>query len=275
MKSVQIITDSTAYISKEYAKENNIEIVPLSVELCGEVQKEGYPGEYVEYFKKLAESKEFPKTSQPSAGDFIEAYNRAFQRGDEIIAILISSKLSGTYNSAVVASELTNPDKITVIDSETAVANLKTLIEKAVKLSKNGASRQEIVEMVNRDKINTSINLTVDTLEYLKRGGRLSNSKALIGTILNIKPIIGLINGRLVPVDKVKGKKKAIETMIDMIPNNSKHITICHVQNYEEASKMKEMVSQRITNALISIDELGPVIGSHIGPKGIGICSSW
>ncbi|MGF7059121.1 DegV family protein [Brassicibacter mesophilus] len=275
MKPVQIITDSTAYISKEYAQYNNIEIVPLSVELCGEVRKEGYPGDFEDFFNKLVDSKGFPKTSQPSAGDFVEAYKRAFQRGDEIVAILFSSKLSGTYNSACVAAEIEAPDKITVIDTESAVGNLKFLIEKAVKLSKTGASRQEIVDMVNTDRKNTSINLTVETLEYLKRGGRLSNSKALIGTILNIKPIIGLVDGELIPVDKVRGKKKAIETMIDMVPDYVKKISIGHVQNDNEANKLKELLEERFKDAVVTVDEIGPVIGSHIGPNAIGICSSW
>jgi len=275
MKPIQIVTDSTAYISKDYIEKNNIEIVPLSVEFCGETQKEGFPGEFDEYFDTLAKSNEFPKTSQPSVGDFVEAFNRAFQEGDEVVAILLSSKLSGTYNSATIASELVNPEKITVIDSETAVANLKMLIEKAVDLSQSGASRKEIIDMVNKDKKQTSINLTVDSLEYLKRGGRLSNSKALIGSILNIKPIIGLVDGKLIPVDKAKGKRRAMEKMIDMIPSDSKRITICHVQNFDEANKIKVLISEKFGNALIDIDELGPVIGSHIGPKGIGICSSW
>ena len=275
MRPVQIITDSTAYLSKEYAEKNNIEIVPLSVELCGEVQKEGYPGDFEDFFNKLVGSKGFPKTSQPSAGDFIEAYKRAFKRGDEIVAILFSSKLSGTYNSASVAAEIEAPDKITVIDTGTAVGNLRFLIEKAVKLSKTGASRQEIVDMVNTDRKNTSINLTVETLEYLKRGGRLSNSKAIIGTILNIKPIIGLVDGRLIPVDKVRGKKKAIETMIDMVPDYVNRISIGHVQNHDEANELKKLLEERFKQAIITIDEIGPVIGSHIGPKAIGICSSW
>ncbi len=275
MRPIQIITDSTAYISRDYAKVNNIEIVPLSIELNGEVAKEGYPGEFDEFFSRLKSSNDFPKTSQPSAGDFVEAYKRAFERGDEIVAILFSSKLSGTYNSACLAAEIVGQEKITVIDSETAVGNLKLLIEKAVKLSQNGASRQEIVDMVNTDKKNTSINLTVETLEYLKRGGRLSNSKAVIGTLLNIKPIIGLVDGILVPVDKVRGKKKAIEAIINMVPDEVKRISIGHVQNYDEANKIKELLEERFKQAVVTVDEIGPVVGGHVGPNAIGICSSW
>ncbi|KNF10003.1 EDD domain protein, DegV family [Gottschalkia purinilytica] len=275
MSRVQVITDSTAYIPKEYIKENEIEVVPLSVELCGEVQKEGFPGEFDDFFYKLENTKDYPKTSQPAVGEFIEAYERAFKRGDEIVAIIFSSKLSGAYNSACTAANMLNSDKITVIDTESAVGNLKVLVETAVDLSKQNASRQEIVEAIKNVRENMSINLTVESLEYLKRGGRLSNVEAVIGTLLNIKPIIGLIEGKLIATEKIRGKKKAINNMIDKVPDHVKKISIGHVQNIDEALELKSILETKFSNARITIDEIGPVIGAHLGPKAIGICSSW
>ncbi|AFS78205.1 putative DegV domain-containing protein [Gottschalkia acidurici 9a] len=275
MSNIQIVVDSTSYISSDYIKENNIEVVHLSVELDGKTDKEGLPGTFNEYFNRLQSTKDFPKTSQPPMGEFVEAYKRAFERGDEILAITFSSKLSGTYNSACMAAEMIDSEKITVIDSETAVGNYRVLIDIAVNLAKKGASREEILEEINNARKNTNINLTVESLEYLKRGGRLSNAQAIIGALLNIKPIIGLIDGELIATDKLRGKKKAIDFMISKIPENVKVISVEYIQNLEEAEKIKETLQEKFKDAEVNLNELGPVIGSHLGPKAIGICSSW
>ncbi|SDZ06583.1 EDD domain protein, DegV family [Proteiniborus ethanoligenes] len=275
MSRIKIITDSTAYVTKEYANKNRVEIVPLSVNFCGEINKEGFPGEFNEFYEKLVNTKEFPTTSQPSTGDFIEAYKKAFETGDEIIVLTISSELSGTYNSARLGADMLETDKITVIDSKTSAGNLKLLVEKAVLLVEQGFRRAEIEKEILIQIKNMSINLTVDTLEYLKRGGRLSNATAFIGTLLNIKPVIGLINGKLEPIGKERGKKRAMEAIISMVPENVKIISIAHVQNIKEAEAYKAQLEKKFTNAIITIDELGPVIGSHIGPKAIGLCASW
>lgn len=275
MGKIQIITDSTAYFAKEDSIKKNIGIVPLSVNFCGEVKKEGFLGEFNDFYEKLKSTNEFPTTSQPAVGDFACAYKRALEIGDEIITIVISSKLSGTYNSARLAVDILNSDKITVIDSKTSAGNLKLLVEKAVELSEQGFLRKEIENEIVKQRENMNINLTVDTLEYLKRGGRLSNTTAFIGTLLNIKPVIGLVDGKLVSVGKERGKKKAMEAIISKVPDNVKRISIAHVQNVSEAQQYKNELEKRFKNAIITIDELGPVIGSHIGPKAIGLCVSW
>lgn len=275
MSKVQIVIDSTAYFSEEYIKENNIEMVSLSVELDGHTDKEGLPETFNNFYENLINSKNFPKTSQPPVGEFIEAYERAFERGDEILAITFSSKLSGTYNSACMAAEMTDKEKITVIDSQTAVGNYRKIVDTAVQMSKSGSNKEKIIEEINKIKQNMSINLTVDTLEYLKRGGRLTNAQAIVGALLNIKPIIGLIDGELIATEKVRGKKKAIDFMISVIPEEAKSISIEHVQNIEESESIKEKIQEKFKNIEITIHEIGPVIGSHLGPKAIGICTTW
>lgn len=275
MRKIQIVTDSTAYFKKEDSNEKNINIVPLSVHFCGSVNKEGFAGEFKDFFDKLENTNEFPTTSQPAVGDFVEAYKKALELGEEIVTIVISSELSGTYNSARLAADIVASDKITVIDSKTSAGNLKLLVEIAVQLSEQGLSGKEIEREIIKQRENMNINLTVDTLEYLKRGGRLSNTTAFLGTLLNIKPVIGLVDGRLVPVGKERGKKKAMEAIISMVPENVKRISIAHVQNISEAQQYKIELEKRFSNAITTIDELGPVIGSHIGPKAIGLCSSW
>lgn len=275
MSKIQIVTDSTAYITEQYAKNNNIKIVPLIVNFNEKVTEEGYPGQFETFFNELKESKDFPKTSQPSVGAFSEVFKEAIDNGYEVIAITLSSILSGTYNSACVAREMVNPEKISVIDSENTVSNMKHLVQLIKELSDKGMERKDIVDRINKQKKNMGIRLTVDTLDYLQKGGRLSTTQAFIGSLLNIKPILGLVEGKLIPLDKVRGKKKAIQAMIDDIPEDVKRISICQILNLEEAEEIKTKINEKFNNIEITIEEIGPVIGSHLGLKGIGICYSW
>lgn len=273
MSKIKIITDSTAYITKEYAQKENITVVPLNYIFGDDIGKEPFPGEFNDFFEKLKTTRLFPSTSQPSAGDFFEAYNQAFEEGYEsIIAILLSSKLSGTYNSAVLAKNMLDNKRIIIIDSLNAAANLKFLVEEAVHMIKIGKTIEEIAYHLNSLKEKMHVYLTTDTLEYLSRGGRLSAVQATFGNMLNIKPIIELKDGELKLLEKVRGKNKAISAIIEKVPDDVRKIGICHVLDKEYAEKMKQMLDERFPNASITIDEIGPVIGSHLGPKGIGIC---
>lgn len=273
MSKIKIITDSTAYITKEYAQKENITVVPLNYIFGDDIGKEPFPGEFNDFFEKLKTTRLFPSTSQPSAGDFFEAYNQAFEEGYEsIIAILLSSKLSGTYNSAVLAKNMLDNKRIVIIDSLNAAANLKFLVEEAVHMIKIGKTIEEIAYHLNSLKEKMHVYLTTDTLEYLSRGGRLSAVQATFGNMLNIKPIIELKDGELKLLEKVRGKNKAISAIIEKVPDDVRRIGICHVLDKEYAEKMKQMLDERFPNASITIDEIGPVIGSHLGPKGIGIC---
>lgn len=272
MAKIKLITDSTAYIDKAFADKHNIKIVPLSVNFEGSVENEGFPGEFEDFFNRLSKSDDFPKTSQPPVGAFLEAYNEALKDGYEIISITISSKLSGTYNSANTASTLSDESKISVIDSETAAANLKALVEMALNLIDEGFSREEIINKLEVQKKKMGIYLTVGTLDYLKRGGRLTSTSALLGSLLNIRPIIALKDGKLEGVAKVRGKKKALEKMIEAIPKNTDLISLCHISALDEVMELKDILLKSFPNTRITIEELGPVVGSHLGPKALGVC---
>lgn len=272
MSDIQIITDSTAYIDKSFVEEHNIKVVPLTVHFEEKIENEPFPGEFDSFFDRLAKSSDFPKTSQPSAGLFKEVFEEALQDEKEIIVLTISSKLSGTFNSASTAANLTDPNKISVIDSETTASNLMVLVKMAVELSEKGVSRNEIVDQLEKQKKRMRIRLTVGSLEYLKRGGRLSNTSALIGSLLNIKPIIDLIDGKLEPVGKVRGRKKALEAIIEDIPEETSVINICHIFALDEAHEIKSILLDRYPLAKVDIQELGPVVGSHLGPKALGVC---
>lgn len=162
--------------------------------------------------------------------------------------------------------------KVTIIDSETSASNLRILVEDAIKMAKEGKSSEEIVNFINTKKRSMHILLTTGTLEYLSRGGRLSSVQSTIGNFLSIKPIIELQDGELKLIEKIRGTNKAISFMIEKIPMDVERISICQILNLDEANKVKGILEEKFPNAEISIDELGPVIGAHLGPKTIGIC---
>ncbi len=272
MSKIKFVTDSTAYIDKPFIQKHNIGIVPLSVNFEGSVEDEGLPGSFDSFFERLSKSSDFPTTSQPPIGKFVDVFKKAIEEGYEVIVITISSKLSGTFNSACAAANMIDPSKISVIDSLTSVANLKALVEKAIMLSENGLSREQIVREIEDQKNRSTIRLTVGTLDYLKKGGRLSSAEAMIGSLLNIKPVIGLIDGKLEPLYKVRGKKKAMEKMIEDIQPNPYTIGICHIGIMNEALEYKKLLQERFPNAHIEIYDIGPVIGAHLGIAAIGFC---
>ncbi|MFA5576426.1 MAG: DegV family protein [Tissierellaceae bacterium] len=273
MAKIKVVTDSTAYIAKEYAEKENVTVVQLNYMFGDETGKEPFPGEFNDFFEKLSTTKLFPTTSQPSAGEFYNAFSQAFKEGyEDIIVILLSAKLSGTYNSAILAKNMLDDKRITVIDSQNAAANMKFLVEDAVNMAKEGRTSEEIVKHLEKRKQEMKIFLTTDTLEYLSRGGRLSSVQATVGNILNIKPVIQLEEGELKLLEKMRGKQKAISSIINKVPKDVQRIGICHILDYEFAEKMNTMLGEKFPHAEITIDELGPVIGSHLGPKGIGIC---
>ena len=272
MSKIKIVTDSTSYISKEYAEGENIEVVPLNYIFGEETYKEGFPGEFDEFFQKLESTKLFPTTSQPSAGEFVDAFESGLKDHDEIVAILLSSKLSGTYSSAMLARNILEDKSITIIDTETSASNLRFLVEDAVEMVKAGKTAEEIKAFINEKKDRMKVYLTADTLEYLSRGGRLSTLQPKVGNLINIKPIIQLKDGELSLLEKTRGKKKALAGIMEKIPETVEKISICYTLNKDEAAEIQESVKKQFPNARVTIDGLGPVIGAHLGPKAIGFC---
>lgn len=271
MNKIKIITDSTGYLSKEYAEEKDITVVPLKYVFGEESYVEGFKGEFDDFFNKLERSKLFPTTSQPSAGEFYNAYVEAFENYDEIIVILLSSKISGTYSSAVTAGNMLEGKKISIIDSETTVSNLRILVEDAYNMAQEGYSLENIIEHIEEKKKTMKVFLTTGSLEYLARGGRLSNVQSTLGNLLNIKPILELKNGKIDLLEKIRGTNKVISNLLSKIPDDVKQISICHITNLKAADNLYEILSEKYPNAKIEIDEIGPVIGAHLGPMTLGI----
>ncbi len=270
MKKVGIITDSTAYLDDEFIKQYDIGVVPLSYTFEGENYREGFSETFESFFTRFEKSKDFPVTSQPSTGDFVERYNEWLERYDELLVITISSGISGTYNSAVLAAEIVGSDKITIVDSLNTASNLRFMIKKAVELLKE-KSAQETAETILSERGKYHVLLIADDLEYLRRGGRISSFASSVGNILQLKPIIGLVEGKLQLAQKTRGTKRAIDTAIKSVPENTEMVSICHIFNDESAEYIASELKSKLPDAEITIDGLGPVIGSHIGIKAFGL----
>lgn len=275
MSKIVIVTDSTSCMTRDYVENNDIKVMPILVDFDGTIIREGFQGEYEESYRLLELCKDFPKTSQPPIGEFEEIFKNAIESDKDVIAIMVSSKTSGTYNTALMAAHMVGTDNISVIDSQTSGPNLRVLVERANELAKDGKSRDEIVKIIEKEKKHMSVNMTFESLDYIEKAGRLSHSKKVIVNMLNIKPIVGVVDGTIQIVGRSRGKNKAIKQMIDNIHPDSKIIHIAYILNREEAQKLGEKVSKKFPDAVIELSEIGPSLGTMFGPKALGILCSW
>ncbi|UCZ54869.1 DegV family protein [Bacillus shivajii] len=273
-KQVKIVTDSTLDLPKEEVERLGVTIVPLSVTIDGESYIDGVDITPEEYTSKLTQSKDLPQTSQPSVGSFLEAYNNLGEDGSQIISIHMTSGMSGTYQSAKTASEMTDSD-VTVVDSSFISVALSFQVKEAVSLASNGATVEEIVSRLEEVRKNTSIYIMVDTLDYLVKGGRIGRAKALVGSLLKIKPIASLQEGVFTPVSKVRSHMQMIKLYKKKFEEETagklvRGIGIAQVGAKELASELRDQLNE-LTDNEISIIETTPVISTHTGPGAMAL----
>jgi DegV family protein with EDD domain len=268
---VRIITDSTSDINAIQAKKLGVTIIPLKVIFGDKEYREGVEISIEGFYDKLVKSEKLPTTSQPSPDDFLTSFLEAKEAKDSVVVILVSGKLSGTVQSAAIAKELAEYDDILIVDSLISITGLRFLVEHAVKLRDEGKSATEIAPILEELKERIVLLAMVDTLEYLHKGGRLSKSSAILGSLLKFKPIITLQDGVLAVVGKERGTNKGIAKMLEIIEDRG-HIDANYPVYFgytAEDSKTKQLmesVKERfgITNG--SIHPVGCVVGTHAGP---------
>ena len=269
---IKIIVDSTAYTPKEYADANDITVIPLRVLYKGNEFDEGYPGSYDEFFEDFTKTKVFPKTSQPSLEKFIEEYNKAIDKGDEVLVFTISSTLSGTYSVACLAKDqCKDPSKVYVVDSQGNTQTILGYVMEAVNMRKTGATCKEIIARIEELIPNSCVSFIPDSLEYLVKGGRIGKVSATIGTILQIRPIITFKKGVLSD-KKSFGMQKAMKDLIATIPQKLKRLFIIHIADTKFFDNLKKLVydslAKRPDKDEIEVyeGEIGPVNAAHVGP---------
>lgn len=269
---IKIIADSTAYVDKQYAIENDITIVPLRYLLNDKEYEEGFPGTFAEFFKEFTTNKIFPKTSQPSLELYTEEYNKAIANGDEVLVFTIGSSFSGTFSVANLAKDqCSDPSKVTVFDSQGLAQTIYGYIREAVNMRNEGKTVSEIVEHLDKCVDKSSIIFVPDTLEYIYKGGRIGKVTATIGSILQIKPIV-ICNKNELSNKKSFGMQKAIKDMFAMIPQNINRLFVLHLAKADGFEAFKQvaykMIETRPDKDKIEIleGEVGPVVGTYAGP---------
>jgi DegV family protein with EDD domain len=273
MAKIRLVTDSTSDIPETVRRQYGIEMVPLKVHFGEETYEDGitiHPGEF---YDKLAAASALPTTSQPSPADFLDIYKKVTaEPGVEIISVHLSSAFSGTYQSAVLAKSLMEGEAdITVVDSKSASYGIGLLVVEAAKAAEAGRSKEEIVALIDKLRREMRIYFLVDTLEYLKKGGRIGKAAALVGSLLQIKPILTIDDdGEVASVEKVRGQKKAMSRIAELLKHDfgerELQVAVADAKSPDSADELVALLKSNLNIASLTRCEVGPVIGTHTGP---------
>jgi DegV family protein with EDD domain len=278
MASVVLVTDSTADVPREIREKLGIEMVPLKVIFGEQSYLDNITLQPAQFYEKLTTFSGLPTTSQPSPADYFDLFKKLTDEGHSVISIQLSGALSGTYQSAMIAkSMLENDADVTVIDSKSASYGYGMMVVAGAQMALAGATKEEIIAEVSRMRRQLKLYFLVDTLEYLQKGGRIGKASAVLGSLLNIKPILSIDNeGVVFPLEKVRGQKRAMSTIADMlyadfadVPVN---LTVATTPGYTSgAEQMIELLRNRLNVRTFLETEIGPVVGTHAGPGTIGL----
>jgi len=271
---VKIVTDSSAYLLPETITRYDIRVVPLKIAFGTEVYREGVDITNEEFYQRLAKVSVLPTTSQPSASDFVQVYTELTQQGYPIFSIHISSKLSGTINSALAAKVAFPEAQIEVVDWLSMGMGL--LVLAAARAAEEGQGLLQIKTTIKRLTACISLFAMLDTLKYLRKGGRIGGAKALFGSLLSIKPIVALENAEAKPLARVRSRAKGVEYMLKLMDkrigmSTSIHGGVIHSRALEEALTLEREVQTRFNCVELDLIELGPVFGTHTGPGVLGL----
>lgn len=274
MSEIRIVTDSTADIPESVLSQYNIKVVPLKVHFGEETFLDRQTITPDQFYMKLKASDQLPTTSQPSPVDFLNTYKAIAEETPDakVISIHLSSALSGTYQSALLAkSMLEDKLEVTVIDSLSASLGTGFAVIAAAKAAEEGKSAENCVQAAKKVISGHSIFFTVDELTYLQKGGRIGKAAALFGAMLNIKPILSVDDdGAVYPVDKVRGSKRAQSRVLELLQqeygSEQIQVAVCHCSAEQEAKAWSELIKEKFNVSEMILSEVSPVIGVHTGP---------
>ena len=274
---IHLVTDSTAYLPDKVKQQYNIHTISLKICVGDDTYNEEGGITQDEFYRLLDDVATAPTTSQPSAGEFIELYSSLLGEQDEIISIHISSELSGTVPNALAAAQELAPDRIHIVDSRSAAIGMITMVISAAEALAAGKSCDEVLAMLDRMIHEVAVYFSVDTLEYLHKGGRIGAASRFLGTLLNIKPVLYLADGRIQPLDKVRTSKRARQRIVDevvqAVGDKPVRVAVTHILASEAAESVAAQAKERLNVVWMDFSEVGPVIGSHVGPGTVGIAA--
>lgn len=273
---IAVMTDSTAYIPAKIREELNIHMVPLSVVFDDTSYREEIDITTEEFYEKLKSYKELPTTSQPSIGYIAEKLEQLAEDYDAVISVHLSSGISGTYQAVLSAGEMVEGIDLYAYDSEASCFVQAFYVYEAVKLSKENKTPEEIIARLDEMKQSMRAYFMVDDLTNLTRGGRLSNAQAIVGSLLQVKPVLHFVDKLIVPFEKIRTRKKAVNRLIGMLEAEAEKgkdlkVSFIHANDEEAALALEKDFKQKYPNIETSISYFGPVIGTHLGEKAIGV----
>lgn len=278
-ETIAVVTDSCADLPKDFAKELGVTIIPLNVIFEDEVLKDGVDITSAEFYERLAKAKTLPSSSQPTPGEFEELYKELLNKFDKVVSIHLSEKLSGTLDSARIAAKNFG-DKIFTFDSKSISVGIALQVEAAIEAIKQGLSFDDIKSYLERVRESTHVLFTLDTLKYLEKGGRIGKAESLLGSVLNIKPIIIVKEGFYHAFGKTRSQKKAIKKISNYLIEISegktiKRLALGHGMASEAVEKLKNDLESAFNMKASMVSEVGPVIGVHTGPGSVGAAISF
>lgn len=276
MSKVAIVTDSTVNLPQSVIKDYPITVAPQILIWDEKTYQDGIDIQPAAFYTRLKTSKSMPSSSQVSPITMRDTITNLLNDGFEVLAIMISSHLSGTISSAIMAKEMLPDKPVELVDSLTTSMAMGFQVLTAARAAKNGASLLECKAIAEKARDLTGVYFVVDTLEFLHRGGRIGGASRLLGTALNLKPILTVEGGKIEPVARVRTQKKAFEKLLDLVGEKLENstmarVSVLHANAASEADQVMSEVVQRFHPAETVMTEVSPVIGTHTGPGTVGI----
>ena len=271
-----VVTDSTAYIPKTLREKLNIHMVPLSVVFGAESYREEIDITADDFYEEVKNADKLPTTSQPSIGMFVEKFEELAKDYDAVISIHLSSGISGTYQGAVAAGDMIEGIDVYGFDSEISCSIQGFYVLEAAKMAQAGETPDRIIERLNEIKKSTRAYFMADDLSHLQRGGRLNSAQAILGSLLQVKPVLHFEDKKIVPFEKIRTRKKALKRIVELLDEDAKtgvpmEAVIIHAKREAEANEWKEELAAQYPNVNFEISYFGPLIGTHLGEGAMGM----
>jgi DegV family protein with EDD domain len=275
MPKVALVTDSVTYLPKKYLDQYLIRVVPEMIIWSGKEFRDGVDIQPIEFYTRLQTDREMPTTSQPSPIAVKKVFDELLVEGCDILGIFLSSKFSGTFASAVQARTMLPDDNIVLIDSLTGSMGAGWPIIATARLAEKGASLAECKAYAEKALHNVGILLTLDTLEFLHRGGRIGGAQRFLANALNLKPILEVVDGSFIGLERVRTRQKALQRLLDVLVERIAgrapvHLAVLHANAPELASRLHDEASARVHPIETVLAEVSPAVGVHLGPGTVG-----
>ncbi|KMY55519.1 DegV domain-containing protein [Bacillus sp. FJAT-27231] len=271
-----IVTDSTSYLPKELRDELHIHMIPLSVVIGQETYREELDIRAEEFYEVVRTEEKLPKTTQPPIGEFVKLYERLADEGYEaVVGVYLSSGISGTYQTSIAAADMVEGLAVHSFDSEISCGPQAFYVLRAAELALEGRGPETIMQELEAMRSSVKAYFVVDDLNHLKRGGRLSSAQALIGGLLQVKPLLQFVDKVIAPFEKIRTSKKALKRVADLFGEDYEkgeplEAVIIHANREKEARLWMEELKERFPEAAFTISYFGPVIGTHLGEGAFG-----